>query len=90
MRNQQHQILNISAALDAEWLELTAYQVNKRFTFGIRCREKMVQHGTGELTVSDNNLDGGTVLFIFVIGIFVGMTIAATAAYFGVFSACGG
>lgn len=50
----------------------------------------MVQHGTGELTVSDNNLDGGTVLFIFVIGIFVGMTIAATAAYFGVFSACGG
>lgn len=51
---------------------------------------KQSQHGTGEITVSDNNLDGGAVLFIFVIGIFVGMTIASTAAYFGVFSACGG
>ncbi|WP_269436234.1 MULTISPECIES: hypothetical protein [Morganellaceae] len=40
--------------------------------------------------MSDSNLDGGTVLFILVIGIFVGMTIAATAAHFGVFSACGG
>ncbi|MEY1194974.1 hypothetical protein AB7101_08215 [Providencia rettgeri] len=40
--------------------------------------------------MSDNNLDGSAALFIFVIGIFVGMTIAATAAYFGVFSACGG
>ncbi|HFP7855759.1 TPA: hypothetical protein ACHDW3_000748 [Morganella morganii] len=40
--------------------------------------------------MKDNNMDASAVLFIFSVGIFVGMTLAATAAYFGVFSACGG
>lgn len=40
--------------------------------------------------MKDNKMNTSAVLFIFSVGMFVGMTLAATAAYYGVFSACGG